>query len=58
MTLEGDLCSSWSNFVRDVASKMYFFQLKDSIFSPNRALMLAGSLNVKFPRKNDMVLIT
>ena len=32
MTLEGDLCSSWSNFVRDVASKMYFFQLKDSIF--------------------------
>ena len=25
MTLEGDLCSSWSNFVRDIASKMYFF---------------------------------
>ena len=30
--MTGDLCSSWSNFVRDVASKMYFFQLKDSIF--------------------------
>ena len=32
MTLEGDLCSSMSNFVRDVASKMYVFQLKDNIF--------------------------
>ena len=25
MTLEGDLCSSMSNFVHDVASKMYVF---------------------------------
>ena len=32
MTLEGNLCSSMSNFVQDVASKMYVFQLKDSIF--------------------------
>ena len=39
---------SWSNFVHDVASKMYVFQLKDSIFSPNRTLMLAGSYLVKF----------
>ena len=32
MTLEGHLCSSMSNFVHDVASKMYVFQLKDNIF--------------------------
>ena len=32
MTLEGDLCSSWSHVVHDVASKMYVFQLKDNIF--------------------------
>ena len=43
MTLEGHLCSSMSNFVHDVASKMYVFQLKDKHFSPNRTLMLAGS---------------
>ena len=32
MTLEGDLCSSMSNFVDHFASKMYVFQLKDNIF--------------------------
>ena len=32
VSLEGNLCSSWSNFVRDVASIMYFFKLKGSIF--------------------------
>ena len=32
MTLEGDLCSSVSNFVDHFALKMYVFQLKDNIF--------------------------
>ena len=32
MTLEGHLCSSMSNFVHDIASKKYVFQLKDNIF--------------------------
>ena len=43
MTLEGDLCSLWSNFVHDVASKMYVFSAERQHFSPNRTLMLAGS---------------
>ena len=43
MTLEGDLCSSVSNFVRDVASKMYVFQLENSTFHLSRTLLLAGS---------------
>ena len=32
VSLDSHFCSSWSNFVHDVASKMYVFQLKDSIF--------------------------
>ena len=69
MTLEGDLCSSMSNFVRDVASKMYVFQLENSMVHEIRTLMLEGPNFVKFflflilktslfPRKNDRVLIT
>ena len=67
MTLEGDLCSSWSNFVDHVASKMYLFQLKNSMVHEIRTLMLEGPNFVKFflslilktslfPRKNDKVL--
>ena len=69
MTLEGDLCSSMSNFVRDVASKMYVFQLENSMVHEIRTLMLEGPNFVKFflflilktslfARKNDRVLIT
>ena len=43
MTLEGDLCSSWSNFVHDAASKRYVFLLENSTFHLSRTLMLAGS---------------
>ena len=32
VSLDSHFCSSWSNFVHDVASKMYVFQLKDNIF--------------------------
>ena len=66
--MEGHSCSSWSNFVDHVASKMYVFQLKESIFHEIRTLMLEGPNFVKFflflilktslfPRKNDRVLI-
>ena len=48
MTLEGDLCSSVSNFVRDVASKMYVFQLENSMVHEIRTLMLEGPNFVKF----------
>ena len=67
MTLEGDLCSSWSHLVQDVASKMYVFQLENSMVHEIRTLMLEGPNFVKFflflilktslfPRKNDRVL--
>ena len=67
MTLEGDLCSSWSHLVQDVASTMYVFQLKNSMVHEIRTLMLEGPNFVKFflflilktslfPRKNDRVL--
>ena len=69
MTLEGDLCSSWSNLVDHFASKMYVFQLENSMVHEIRTLMLEGPNFVKFflflilktslfPRKNDRVLIT
>ena len=48
MTLEGDLCSSMSNFVHDVASKMYVFQLENSMVHEIRTLMLEGPNFVKF----------
>ena len=41
--LEGNLCSSWSNFVRDVASKRYVFQMKKSIFHQIGPSFLARS---------------
>ena len=43
VSLEGNLCSSWSNFVRDVASKNVLFSDERQHFSPNRTLMFAGS---------------
>ena len=68
MTLEGDLCSSMSNLVDHFASKMYVFQLENSMVHEIRTLMLEGPNFVKFflflilktslfPRKNDRVLI-
>ena len=65
----GDLCSSLSNFVHDIASKKYVFLLKNSTVHQIRTLMLEGPNFVKFflflisktslfPRKNDRVLIT
>ena len=68
MILDDHLCSSWSNFVHDVASKRYVFLLKNT-FHPSRTLLLEGPNYVKnyfssfhkhhlFPEKNDRVLIT
>ena len=34
MSLGGNLCLSWSNFVHDIASKKYVFILRNSTFSP------------------------
>ena len=48
MTLEGDLCSSWSNFVDHFASKMYVFQLENSMVHEIRTLMLEGPNFVNF----------
>ena len=48
VSLEGDLCSSWSNFVDDVALKMYVFQLENSMVHEIRTLMLEGPNFVKF----------
>ena len=49
MTLEGDLCSSWSNFVDDVASKIRtFFSWKTAWVHEIRTLMLEGPNFVKF----------
>ena len=48
MTLEGDLCSSMSNFIHDIASKMYVFQLENSMVHEIRTLMLEGPNFVKF----------
>ena len=69
VSLEGDLCSSWSNFVDDVALKRCVFLLENSMVHDIRTLMLEGPNFVKFflflilktslfPRKNDRVLIT
>ena len=43
VSLEGKLCSSWSNFVHDVASKRHVFLLENGTFHLGRTLMLAGS---------------
>ena len=43
VSLEGHLCSSFSNFVHDVASKRYVFLLENSTFHLSRTLLLAGS---------------
>ena len=32
VSLESNFCSSWSNFVHDIASKRYVFLLKNSTF--------------------------
>ena len=47
VSLEGNLRSSWSNFVHDIASKRYVFLLKNSTFHYHRSLFLEGPNNVK-----------
>ena len=48
VSLEGNLCSSWSNFVHDIASTRYAFLLKNSTFHQIRTLFLEGPNLVKF----------
>ena len=43
VSLEGDLCSSWSNFVDHFALKRCVFLLENSTFHLSRTLLLAGS---------------
>ena len=33
VSLEGNLCSSWSNFGHDIASKRYVFLLEKALFT-------------------------
>ena len=68
VSLEGNLCSSWSNVVHDVASKRYVFLMENSTFHLSKTLMLAGFLISEFfrfssfqkhhffPEENDRVL--
>ena len=48
MTLEGDLCSSWSNLVDHFAFKRCVFLLKNSMVHEIRTLMLEGPNFVNF----------
>ena len=43
VSLASHLCSSWSNFIHDIASKRYVFLLENSTFHLSRTLLLAGS---------------
>ena len=42
MSLGCHLCSSWSNFGHDIASRKYVFQLKNSTFHLHRTHFLEG----------------